>query len=49
MSTLVSYIDPANKKSCKLAENLGAVIDTEAARPDVGDLVYRHPLDELYR
>ena len=49
VSTLVSYIDPANKKSCKLAENLGAVIDAGAERPDAGDLVYRHPLDELYR
>ena len=47
VSTLVSYIDPANKKSCKLAEKLGAVIDTGAARPDVADLVYRHPLDEM--
>jgi RimJ/RimL family protein N-acetyltransferase len=40
--TLVSYIDPANLRSIRLAERLGAMLDPHAARPDPGDLVYRH-------
>jgi len=40
--TLVSYIDPANLRSIRLAERLGATLDPQAARPDPGDLVYRH-------
>lgn len=43
LTTLVSYIDPANARSIRLAERLGAVRDETAARPDPGDLVYRHP------
>lgn len=45
-STLVSYIDPQNTRSIKLAERIGAKIDPDAAAPD-GDacLVYRHPGD----
>ena len=41
--TLVSYIDPENARSIKLAERLGAVLDKGAATPN-GDacLVYRH-------
>lgn len=39
---LVSYIDPQNTRSCRLAERLGAVLDNAAPRPDPGDLVYRH-------
>ncbi len=42
LSTLVSYIDPENRRSCTLAERLGAILDEEAARPDPTDLVYRH-------
>lgn len=41
--TAVSYIDPANTRSIRLAERLGAVRDDVAGRPDPGDLVYRHP------
>jgi RimJ/RimL family protein N-acetyltransferase len=39
----VSYIDPANHRSIRLAERLGAVRDENAATPN-GDpcLVYRH-------
>jgi RimJ/RimL family protein N-acetyltransferase len=39
----VSYIDPANQRSIRLAEKLGAVLDYTAATPG-GDacLVYRH-------
>ena len=42
--TLVSYIDPENIQSIRLAERLGAARDPDAAMPD-GDpcLVYRHP------
>jgi hypothetical protein len=42
LETLVSYIDPANLRSIRLAERLGATLDPQAARPDPGDLVYRH-------
>jgi RimJ/RimL family protein N-acetyltransferase len=41
--TLVSYIDPGNARSIRLAERLGAVLDPAAAGPDPEDLVYRHP------
>ena len=40
--TLVSYLDPGNTRSARLAERLGAVPDPKAARPDPTDLVYRH-------
>lgn len=41
--TLVSYIDPDNSPSIRLAERLGAVLDKNAPTPN-GDacLVYRH-------
>jgi RimJ/RimL family protein N-acetyltransferase len=44
-TTAVSYIDPANTRSIRLAERLGAVRDDSAATPDPTDptLVYRHP------
>ena len=42
LPTPVSYIDPANLRSIRLAERLGAVRDDAAPRPDPGDLVYRH-------
>ena len=42
-TTLVSYVDPANNRSRKLAERLGAELDPAASRPDPTDLVYRHP------
>ncbi|MGD1924723.1 MAG: GNAT family N-acetyltransferase [Paracoccaceae bacterium] len=45
--TLVSYIDPENERSIRLAERLGAVRDDAAARPDPIDLVYRHPSPEV--
>ncbi|SFK48561.1 Protein N-acetyltransferase, RimJ/RimL family [Pseudovibrio ascidiaceicola] len=44
LKTLVSYIDPKNDRSRKLAERMGAVIDPDAQRHDPVDLVYRHPL-----
>lgn len=43
LETLVSYIDPDNWRSRKLAERLGAVIDPQAPRHEPQDLVYRHP------
>ena len=40
--TLVSYVDPGNAASARVAERLGAVLDQTAPSPDPGDLVYRH-------
>lgn len=42
LTTLVSYIDPQNERSCKLAERLGTVLDGNAPRQDSTDLVFRH-------
>lgn len=42
IDTLVSYVDPENAKSVRLAERLGATLDAGAQRPDPSDLVYRH-------
>lgn len=41
--TAVSYIDPKNLDSIRLAERLGAVRDRAAATIDGNDAVYRHP------
>lgn len=47
LGPLVSYIDPANLRSIRVAERLGAVRDDAAPRPDGDDcLVYRHPHGE---
>ena len=43
VTTLVSYIDPRNARSIRLAERLGAVLDPNAVSSDPEDLVYRHP------
>ncbi|MCT4554839.1 MAG: GNAT family N-acetyltransferase [Pelagimonas sp.] len=46
--TAVSYIDPKNLDSIRLAERLGCVKDKSAATVDGHDAVYRHPsLEEL--
>lgn len=42
LPTLVSYMDPDNHRSARLAERLGAVLDPAAVRTDPQDLVYRH-------
>ncbi len=42
MATLVSYIAPANHRSRRLAERMGAWLDAEAPRQDRDDLVFRH-------
>lgn len=43
-TTAVSYIDPANRRSRRLAERMGAAPDPGAATPnDEPSLVYRHP------
>lgn len=42
LQTLVSYVDPQNDRSRRLAERLGATLDGNALRPDPTDLVYRH-------
>lgn len=42
LETLVSYVDPNNQRSCRLAERLGATLDDRAARPAPESLVYRH-------
>jgi RimJ/RimL family protein N-acetyltransferase len=43
LTTIVSYVDPQNVRSARLAERLGAVIDPQGLTPN-GDpiLVYRH-------
>ena len=43
---MVSYIDPENVRSYRLAERLGATLDPNAERVDPEDLVYRHPKPE---
>ncbi|HEU0223455.1 MAG TPA: GNAT family N-acetyltransferase [Paracoccaceae bacterium] len=42
LPSLVSYIDPANARSIRLAERLGGRRDPEARRVDPGDVVFRH-------
>ncbi|NRB34354.1 MAG: GNAT family N-acetyltransferase [Rhodobacteraceae bacterium] len=42
-SEAVSYIDPKNLDSIRLAERLGAKKDTSAPSIDGNDAVYRHP------
>ncbi|SHL44664.1 Protein N-acetyltransferase, RimJ/RimL family [Roseovarius marisflavi] len=42
----VSYIDPKNLDSIRLAERLGATKDKDAATIDGNDAVYRHPSPE---
>lgn len=39
----VSYVDPKNLDSIRLAERLGAKKDAEAASVDGNDVCYRHP------
>ncbi len=47
--TIVSYINPENAPSIRLAERLGAVLDPDAeyCKPDKQGLVYRHPKPEM--
>jgi RimJ/RimL family protein N-acetyltransferase len=43
LSTLVSYVDPDNVRSARLAERLGATVDPHALTPSgEASLVYRH-------
>ena len=42
----VSYLDPKNLDSIRLAERLGAVKDKDATSVDGYDVVYRHPTAE---
>jgi len=44
--TAVSYIDPKNLDSIRLAERLGAIKDHDAETIDGNDAVYRHPKPE---
>lgn len=48
LSTLVSYVDPANTRSAALAKRLGATLDPDAAKwakhPQLA--IYRHPKPE---
>ena len=39
---LVSYVDPENRRSARVAERLGATLHPDAPKQDPGDLVYRH-------
>lgn len=43
----VSYIDPKNLDSIRLAERLGCTRDPEAATIDGSDAVYRHPAPSI--
>jgi RimJ/RimL family protein N-acetyltransferase len=45
----VSYLDPRNYDSIRLAERLGCQRDPEAASVDGHDVVYRHPSPEKLR
>ncbi|MFW2588617.1 GNAT family N-acetyltransferase [Sagittula sp. SSi028] len=47
--TAVSYIDPKNLDSIRLAERLGCVKDHNAPSIDGSDAVYRHPTLEQLR
>ena len=45
---LVSYIDPDNLKSIRLAERMGAALDRKAKTPNNDPtLVYRHPFKNI--
>jgi len=47
LKTAVSYIDPENKRSLKLAKRLRAIHDPDAKTPKNDPcLVYRHPKEE---
>jgi len=47
LKTAVSYIDRDNARSIRLAERLGANLDSKAKTPDNDPcLVYRHPNPE---
>ncbi|MBQ2262651.1 MAG: GNAT family N-acetyltransferase [Loktanella sp.] len=46
--TVVSYIAPDNARSIRLAEKLGAVLDTAAKGPKAYTLVYRHPKGQAH-
>ena len=45
----VSYIDPKNLDSIRLAERLGAKKDNDAETIDGSDAVYRHPSPEALK
>ncbi|WP_238321709.1 GNAT family N-acetyltransferase [Halocynthiibacter namhaensis] len=48
-TTAVSYIDPTNAASIRLAERLGCTVD-EAETKTIGDcIVYRHPAPEALK
>ncbi len=47
--TAVSYIDPKNLDSIRLAERLGAKKDHDAETIDGNDAVYRHPAPEVLK
>jgi RimJ/RimL family protein N-acetyltransferase len=42
LPSLVSYCDAANLASIAVAQRLGAVLDPDAPRQDLEDVVYRH-------
>jgi RimJ/RimL family protein N-acetyltransferase len=44
---LVSYIAEGNRRSIRLAERLGAVLEPGARASDPGAIVYRHPAREV--
>ncbi len=44
LDNLVSYVHPENHRSAAVAERLGATLDPNAPKQDLGDLVFRHLL-----
>lgn len=46
LTDLVSYIEPPNAASIRVAERLGCTRDAAARGPDAGELVFRHPHPE---
>ncbi|SLN16258.1 hypothetical protein ROJ8625_00539 [Roseivivax jejudonensis] len=48
-TTCVSYLDPKDLQSIRLAERLGAARDREAATVDGSDVCYRHPAPAALR
>jgi RimJ/RimL family protein N-acetyltransferase len=48
-TTAVSYIDPKNLDSIRLAERLGATKDVDAPTIDGSDAVYRHPAPDALK
>ncbi|MGR3469073.1 MAG: GNAT family N-acetyltransferase [Shimia sp.] len=49
LDTVVSFVDPDNTASQRVAERLGGTPDPKAWREDADDIVYRHTAESLAR